>query len=240
MEETLGSQLVKEFEPCYSGPNNELVVKEVAREPFKVGGNVLFPSSNILGIPDLLITHQCTQLVTPCLPYAKTAFSRMEGCLHFYVDDYRFDPSLWNDPDKILKTKVTALVEPNYTLSLDSPLSWVVWCIYKKRWLARYWQQQGYNMIVDLNVPTEFYPLSLLGVPEGWRSYATRAYPTRLESLQLEHDLAVKHAGTKDIFFMVYGGERKAWALCKEKGWLWVASEDQRSRGIIYDSQEST
>lgn len=229
--ESLGLQVIQDFQPYHYTPDESLVVTEPAQEPFKVGGNVLFPSSNVMGIPDLLLTHQCTQLVTPCLPWAKMAFSRMEGMLHFYVDDHRFDPSLWNDPDKILKTKVTALVEPNYTLSLDSPLSWVIWCTYRKRWLARYWQQLGYNIIVDLNVPTEFYPLSLLGVPEGWRSYATRAYPTRLESLNAEYELAVKHAGTEDIFFMVYGGERKAWALCKERGWLWVASEDQRARG---------
>lgn len=233
--ETLGLTVIKNLTPSINPPSNDLAVTEAPQEPFKVGGNVLFPSSNIFGIPDLLITHQCDQLLNPCLPWAKMAFSRMSGLLHFYVDDFRFDPSLWNEPEKIFKTKVTALVEPNYTLSLDSPLSWVIWCTYRKRWLARFWQQSGYTIVVDLNVPAEFYPLSLLGVPEGWRSYATRGYPTRLESLEAEYEIAVKHAGTSDIFFMVYGGERKVWQLCKDRGWTWVASEDQRARGRIYE-----
>lgn len=233
--QTLGLQILHELEKCFSTPAASIaLVKDEAKAPQKVSGDIVFPSSNILGIPDLLLTHQCEELIIPCLPYGKTALSRMEGILHFYVDDTRFDPSLWVNPDKVTKTKCSAFVEPNYTLSLDSPLSWVVWSTYKKRWLARYWQQLGYKVIVDLNVPTEFYPLSLTGVPKGWRSYATRGYPTRIESLEREHALAVEHAGTDNIFFLVYGGERKIWALCKERGWQWLASEDQRSRGVIY------
>jgi len=196
--------------------------------------DIIFPSSNLLGIPDLLIDHQCDELILPCLPCGKTALKKQEGCLHFYVDDYRFDPSFWAKPDKVLTSKVTAIIEPNYTLTLDSPLSWVVWCTYKKRWLARYWQKHGYNIVVDLNVPTEFAPISLLGVPIGWKSYATRAYSTRIESLFNEHKLAVQHAQSEDIFFLVYGGGKTVWSICKEYGWLWLASEESRAKGEIY------
>lgn len=204
--------------------------------PSKINSrDIIFPSSNLLGIPDLLIDHQCDELILPCLPYGKVALKKHEGCLHFYVDDYRFDPSFWVDPDKVKTSKVTAIIEPNYTLTLDSPMSWVIWSTYKKRWLARYWQKQGYNIIVDLNVPVEFAPISLLGVPLGWKSYATRGYSTRVESLLKEYELAVQHAQTEDIFFLVYGGGKTVLSICKERGWRWLASEESRAKGEIYE-----
>ena len=197
--------------------------------------DIIFPSSNLFGIPDLLLEYQCNELILPCRPCGKTALKKQEGCLHFYVDDYRFDPSFWVKPDKVLTSKVTAIIECNYTLSLDTPLSWVIWCIYRKRWLARYWQKQGYRIIVDLNVPVEFAPISLLGVPIGWKSYATRGYSTRVESLFKEYELATKQAQSEDIFFLVYGGGKTVWSICKERGWRWLASEESRAKGEIYE-----
>lgn len=232
--DTLAQKALFDLAQYSSLPTLKPTVTKAPVKPKEDNRDIVFPSSNVLGIPDLLLTHQCDRLLLPCLPYRKMALKKHEGCLHFYVDDYRFDPSIWNDPDKIQQSKISAIIEPNYTLSLDSPISWVVWSTYKKRWLSRYWQQLGYRIIVDVNVPAEFYPIVLMGVPQGWRSFSSRGYSERTDSLLNEYEMCRKHAQREDIFFLVYGGGKTVLSLCRERGWAWLADEESRSRGIVY------
>ena len=70
---------------------------------------------------------------------------------HFYVDDYRFD-AIWKDPAKVLKSGVKALVEPNCSLYDTTPIAYGLHQIYKKRWIARYFQECGILIYADLNV----------------------------------------------------------------------------------------
>jgi Domain of unknown function (DUF4417) len=97
--------------------------------------------------------------------------------------------------------------------------------IYRKRWLARYWQQLGVRIVVDLNIAERHYDLALLGVPRGWSWYATRGYVDRLDNAIAEYELACEHADGKTVNFMVYGGGKAVRELCQERGWLWVMEQ---------------
>lgn len=196
--------------------------------------NIVFYSSNDWGVPDLLPTHQAEYYTIPCVAWGTVSRkSDLDGStILFYVDDYRFT-SLWSKPDQLPRTGCYAAVEPNYTVSLESPKAWVLYSIFQRRWLARYWQSFGVRIYVDLNIPVEFDDLMLLGVPKGWRSYATRGYSDRLQALDNEYELAIAHAETQDILFLVYGGGKKVKDVCCDRGWYWTPEQQDRTGGRL-------
>lgn len=183
--------------------------------------DAVFPSDNEWGIPSLLPSLQASLLVAPFAGWGMVARStRMVGTWHFYVDDYRFD-HLWEDPSGILRTGCVAVVEPNVSVYQDMPRAVALWAIYRKRWIARWWQECGIKVLVDLNVARHHAELNWLGIPKGWKAYATRAYEKRLEGTEEEYREAVDHAGTNEILFVVYGGGKKAEEMARSNGWIW-------------------
>ena len=155
----------------------------------------------------------------------------MRGTWHFYVDDDKFK-ALWKHPDSVLETRCIGAVEPNFSTDDQMPLAVAMYRIYQKRWLARYWQQYELPVWVDLYVAPPFYKLNLMGVPEGWRSYATSATDARLDLLGEHAAIAQKHAGMNPIRFMVYGGGRKVKELCGKNDWIHIPEARNASRKL--------
>jgi hypothetical protein len=173
----------------------------------------LFESNNEFDVPTLRMDLQGVQVLNPVAPYGYSARdARNIGTYHFYVDDYRFT-AIWDNPNDLIKAGVGVVIEPNLSLYDNTPLSYGLFLIYKKRWIARYWQSFGVRVFVDLNVSHKFSQHNLLGVPQGWNAYATRGYSDRLELLEKEFLLAQEHSGRPDPLFVVYGGGKAV------KGW---------------------
>ena len=83
----------------------------------------LYPSSNQYGIPDLLLDDLGVGLPSPVLPWGSTKRSALHsGTWHHYVDDYRFG-GIWADPDAPIRTQCAAIVEPNYSVTPETPLA---------------------------------------------------------------------------------------------------------------------
>jgi len=201
-------------------------------EPWQVP-NARWPTDNEWDIPTLDLRAQPTCVEVPFESWgSKTRARKMAGTYHFYVDDYRFE-ALWKDPTPIVNAKCAAVVEPNYTVSLESPRSWVLWNVYRKRWLARYWQTFGIQVWVALNVPSEFAELTFLGIPHEWRAYMTRGYTERIAATENEYAVACEHHGDDDIVFAVYGGGQAVREHCNERGWTWIPEERDRVKGKI-------
>lgn len=136
----------------------------------------LFPTNNPLEIPCLLSDVQPQYIEIPFYCFgeqARTTNMNGMGTLHFYTDDYRFR-SIYEKPEKILKYNPGSIIEPNFSLSNDTPIAFGMQAIYKKRFLARAMQEKGIGVFVDLNVAPKFYKLNLMGVPKGYSSFATR------------------------------------------------------------------
>ena len=104
--------------------------------------------------------------------------------------------------------------------------------IYRKRWLARWWQSVGIRVFVDLNVAEQFYDLNLLGVPNGWKAWATRGYNERVDSTEREYQMAIEYAGTPSILFVVYGGGKKVKEACKSNGWAWFDEQQNQNAEV--------
>jgi hypothetical protein len=185
---------------------------------------ILLPSDNDLGIPVLRGDMQAAQAPLPLRAWGRRGRRKANpgGLWHFYVDDYRFS-AIWKDPGQVLATSPAAVVEPNFSILADMPPVVALWHIYRKRFLGRYYQDNGIRVLVDLNVATEHRQRNLIGVPAGWRAYATRAYSDRLGDTVDEYRAACDHCGRAgDVTFLVIGGGQGAQALAREYGWLWV------------------
>lgn len=90
----------------------------------------------------------------------------------FYTHDYKFE-AVWNDPRKftarMINMGIRAVLSPNFSIWEQCPLAFEVWQTYRARWLARYWQEAGLNVIPDILLSNfgdkQRFELRLMGIP---------------------------------------------------------------------------
>jgi hypothetical protein len=157
----------------------------------------------------------------------------MTGTWHFYTDDYRFN-ALLKDPAPVVATGCVTAIELNITLTDQMPVAVGLYRIYQKRWTSCFWQSKGVRIFVDLNVPAKFRAYNMLGVPQGWRAYATRGYTRRLDETVKEWEKACAWAGSDDVLFLVYGGGGQVQQLCMDRRWLWVPERADLVREMLH------
>ena len=184
----------------------------------------LFPCDNDLEIPCLRLDRQPKVCDIPflCFGEQKRTHNMMgAGTLHFYTDDYRFN-AVYEHPEKILQHNPANIVEPNFSLFVDTPIAFGMQAVYKKRMVSRLMQENGIGVFVDLNVAPKYYKLNMLGVPKGYASYCTRGYSDRLNHLEFEYNMAKTWADGNEILFVVYGGGKEVRDFCKQVGAVYV------------------
>jgi hypothetical protein len=219
--DSLGAPFVPEGLPEL--PEDEL---ELGRQDVP---DALFPTDNDWGVPLLDLAVQATSVDLPvCVWGASGRKARMNGTWVFYTEDYRY-MALWADPSPVVNTRCANAVEPNFSCYSQMPRAVGLWRIYMKRWLARWWQSCGVKVFADLNVAPEFYDLNLLGIPHGWKAWATRGYTERMNYTEQEYDMACERAGTSSITFLVYGGGKQVSEMCRNHGWVWIEEQQMNA-----------
>lgn len=187
------------------------------------------------GIPTLDIGCQAESLVPPVTKWGtRRRTEPMPGTWNLYTADFKFT-HLWVKPLLLPRTDCHAAVEANFSTWDDMPRAEAFWGIYRKRTLARIWQDNGVRIIVDLDVEPRFRDIALLGVPEGWNAYATRVHKgLPFSVIEEDHALAVRHSGRPDPFFVVFGGGyASAKPECLRRGWHWVPEHRQVVEGKV-------
>jgi len=180
--------------------------------------SVLYPSNNDLDIPVLKLELQAKGIEPPVVPYKVLSKMYSGRTTHFYINDYEF-AKIYEDPQRILDdVTIKNIVEPNYSLLEETPFALGLQEIYKKRWLARHFQEYGLNIIVDINVSPKWFEYNLMGIPKGWKAFASRGYSHNLNGLKLEYEKICQFAETDDILFIVYAGGNKIEEWCKSVG----------------------
>ncbi len=187
-------------------------------EPVK---DILYPSDNRYDIPCLRLDRQAGHLELPFVPYGTGRRNKRVATLHFYVDDYRFN-ALWKNPAKIFDNNPAAVVECNYSLFDTTPLAFGLQFIYQKRWMARYWQENGIRIYVDLNVSSKFFEYNRMGVPDGWNAFSTRGALGGLELLKSKFNQARQISGLDSPNLIVYGGGKEVHEFCCQHSLLYV------------------
>ena len=185
----------------------------------KMLGAKLYDSDNEYDIPNLLLSEQPGYGVD--LPFsAWGADSRLKtgiATYHFYVDDYRFE-AIWKDPIKVLASGCKTVVEPNLSVYDTTPIAYGLQQIYKKRYIARYFQECGIKVYADLNVAAKFRKFNVMGIPKGYNAFATRGYSDRIEYLKGELAIAQEISGLEKPNMIVYGGGELVKAFCRAHG----------------------
>jgi hypothetical protein len=179
----------------------------------------IFPSDNEWGVPVLRLDRCAEYIVRPVTKWGVIPRNReMTGTYHFYTDDYKFN-ALWTDPSPVIRSNCAVAVEPNISTDDPTPRAQVLGSIYRKRWIARLWQEEGIRIIVDLNVADAVLDLALLGVPDGWRAFATRHRDVDGEDwTRTCYELARSKAQGDDLLFVMVGGRESAAELAAELG----------------------
>lgn len=136
-------------------------------------------------------------------------------------DDYRFE-AIWKDPTKVLMSGCVALIEPNLSLFDTTPVAYGLQQIYKKRWIARYFQDCGIKVYADLNVSRKFQEYNRMGIPDGYNAFFTRGYADRISHLDEELDIARQISGLDTPNLIIYGGGAKAHEYCAKHNLVYV------------------
>lgn len=182
----------------------------------------LYESNNIYDIPTLRLDMQAGKVILPLAPWGADSRLRKDiSTYHFYVEDYRFE-AIWKDPTKVLISGVRALVEPNLSLFDTTPVAYGLQQIYKKRWIARYFQECGIKVYADLNVSRKFQEYNKLGIPKGYNAFFTRGYADRISHLEEELEVAREISGLETPNLIIYGGGAKVHEFCAEHNLVYV------------------
>jgi hypothetical protein len=181
----------------------------------------LYESNNEFEIPNLLLEKQAGKLLLPFTSYGSIRQRANIQTAHFYIDDYKFN-GIWKNPANILTTNIVAVIEPNTSLFFTTPLAYGLHLIYKKRWIARHWQESGILVYADLNVNSKFAEYNRMGIPDGYNAFATRGCSNRIKELQNELDIARQISGLQTPNFIVYGGGEKAKLFCMKNNLLFI------------------
>ncbi len=183
----------------------------------------LYPTDNVFEIPTLRLDRQpTTGLLRPFGGWG--CFARRKigiATYHFYVDDYRFN-NIWLHPEKVVITGCQEVVEPNFSLFDTTPVAFGLQLLYKKRWIARWLQEAGIRVWVDLNVSPKFREYNRLGVPDGYNAFATRGNGHNPAALLDELNVAQTISGLVYPNMFVYGGGEEVKALCQGNGLIYV------------------
>lgn len=196
---------------------------------FKMMGDYLYPSDNEYDIPTLLSDNQPVHLELPFTPWGvEGRYKKGITTYHFYVDDYRFE-QLYKNPIKLLESGCRAVVEPNNSIHDQTPTAYAIYQIYRKRYLARYLQDCGLQIWVDLNVSHRFMDLNLCGVPDGYNAFFTRGVSGWQAHLDLCLEKARQKSGLEHPNLIVYGGGKDVEEWCKAHTLQWLC-ENMSSR----------
>lgn len=191
----------------------------------------VYPSDNAFEIPVLIVERQPKNgLILPFCGWGTCGREKkMMGTYHFYVEDYRFD-NVWKHPEKVVMSGCKAVVEPNFSLFDTTPIAFGLREIYKKRWIARYFQECGIDVYVDLNVSVKFQEYNKLGIPKGYNAFFTRGYDQRTDALESELAIAQEISGQETPNFIVYGGGKKVKQFCDEHKLIYTEQFMQSKR----------
>ena len=180
--------------------------------------DAIYESDNGWGIPTLDDTMQARCIEAPIKKWGEQGhvYYTNAGLIHFYVDDIRFE-SIWRHPEIIADTHPHNVCEINYSMFNDMPLSFVLWRIFKKRWLARYWQARGISIFVDVFSCEKWWEYNLLGVPLTWRAFCMRGHADQENLIDDAYGRLIARSSGDKLLFLVFGGGKKIEEFCIRK-----------------------
>lgn len=177
--------------------------------------------SNDLGVPILDITKQCSHVEYPFDIWGRENRSKKGiKTMLFYCEDYRFSHIIQR-PEILIEKGIVNAAEINYSVHTNMPFPLALYQTFKKRYVSRYMQEMGLNIMVDLNVPPVWQEMNIQGVPDGWNSYICRGYD-EVEWIIAAHDTAKRKSGKDYPNMVIYGGNQETRNYCQKNGIVYL------------------
>ena len=224
-----------EKDPDSPDPEEEAQAADRMAFWYRMMGDYLYPSDNEFDIPVLLTDNQPVHLELPFTPWGvEGRYKKGITTYHFYVEDYRFE-QLYKNPILLLQSGCRAVVEPNNSIHDQTPTAYAIYQIYRKRYLARYLQECGLQVWVDLNVSPHFEEINALGVPEGYNAFFTRGVSGWQPTLERHLQMAQRISGREHPNLCVYGGGKDIEEWCRERSLRWTPeymNESMKKKGL--------
>lgn len=224
------------------GPKRNYLEEEIEddAEPADDGGEILtykedaiFPSTNRWGFPDLLEhrlwdgnikgVYAIEGDISPVrlVHWGTIGFDeRMKGhAICFYAEDYRFESAIWDKSveflEKLKKVQPAALVQADFSVWRDDPPAVQIWNTYRSRYLARYWQEAGWNIIPNISFADEqTWEWIFDGIPKSIPCAAVQARTLGGSDKSKQFFLKGLHEFCRRVNVgkvFVYGGEHREW-----------------------------
>lgn len=112
---------------------------------FDTGNRFFRPELTDAGYP--IIRNQEVEIPTRLISYTQWKKYQPGDAIHFFVDDYRFEP-LWSSPSRYLNRFTGKTVcSPDFSVYTDDPRPLQQWNVYRSRWLGAYLQDNGCTVI---------------------------------------------------------------------------------------------
>lgn len=127
-------------------------------------------STNYWGIPETApFTEDLSNAEWISFGEKSTIKDPTNTVIHFYIDDYKFE-SVWKSPNKWLDLfkSCKAVVSPDFSNYTDMAKAQQLWNHYRRQWLAKYWQDNGVNVISSISWAVgQFEGWAIDGIPKG-------------------------------------------------------------------------
>lgn len=136
----------------------------------------LFKSSNQWGIPDLPATMEIPDHLLAYNDRWSCANPPDNACVHFFLDDYRFE-TLWTNPTRPITRlqRVGTALTPDFSMWSQMPKIMQLWQVYRARWCGAWMIQHGVKVIPTVGWSTpESWEFCFAGLPK-WATVAVSA-----------------------------------------------------------------
>lgn len=127
-----------------------------------------FEGENLWSIPDMLPFVQSIEDIQ--IVGFRDKWEPEKG-VHCFTDDYRMNAA-WLQPEKTMRkvkeSGIPFITSPDFSCWADDPVALQIYNIYKSRWVGRYWQENGINVIPSVTWSTpSSYAFSFAGLPHN-------------------------------------------------------------------------
>lgn len=132
---------------------------------------------NAYEVLDMPLTGKGNPILLPCndipkrlIPFDKALSTvKQDAYVHFYLEDYQFE-RVWSKPKKYvdLLSKFDGVLMPDFSVYLDMPVPMQKWNMYRNKFIARFFQDHGVNVIpiVQIVMPSLFEDM-IDGLPQN-------------------------------------------------------------------------
>lgn len=129
----------------------------------------LFETDNEFGFPEVTSNEFTPTELIPFHMCKKQLKGDKEKGVHFFLDDYKFE-QVWTSPTKYTKMFLYYgnIISPTFSVWENQPYALNLFNMYRRRWLARYYQECGVNVLLEVGwAEKDSYDYCFSGIEKG-------------------------------------------------------------------------